>query len=451
MWKGQARSVRWTAHGLTAIGLLLLVLGGLTGWLAPSLSTALPVGLDTFTAPLAQGHIDLSGYLGADITALAVIIAVVIGFNATTLQIAGQTHSLALVRVILLSMTPFLLCWCVTTAVALLYFILPPVYVGQAWQLLFWFAAVVIFMVAYLWELPWRLSGQYVASWAMRALSRLPLARWESQDAYSALQTAVVGASMRGDIGTVRAITSAVGQFLVRPHDASAEAQPGYDRSRYRALKNLLSGCVQHLGEAPNAVAYNLGYVLAGTILQAVATGFPFDDVDHNLFSGVLRAIHGAPERVNSLWTGVRHALFRGADHEPPYMLAFWRYHRKWPADDLRRASHVAEGLAALYAGLRQELHSASDYDGASDEAAQMLLDLYRYIAVSLAKRVAHDQPRSGKVHIRDLPLNLLDSVHAAIMRQGIPGTAESDRITVINTYEQYRAQLAAPGRWDDR
>ena len=98
------------------------------------------------------------------------IIAVVIGFNATTLQIAGQAHSLSLVRAILLSLTPFLLCWSLTTGMALIYFLLPSIYIAQLWQMLCWFAAVVILMVAYLWDLPWRLSGDYVASWAIRGL-----------------------------------------------------------------------------------------------------------------------------------------------------------------------------------------------------------------------------------------------------------------------------------------
>ena len=247
-------SVRWTARVLAVGGLLLLVLGAVVGWLAPHLPTGVPLGGPAHL-PLAGAGVDASGYLGADITALAVIIAVVIGFNATTLQIAGQAHSLALVRVILLSLTPFLFCWSVATGVALIYFLLPPVYVAQLWQMLLWFAAVVAFMVAYLWELPWRISGQYVGLWAIRTLGSQPIARWESLDSYSALQTAVSQASMRGDLGTVRAITSMLGRFLAGVRDPRAESEPRYDQERYRALKNLLTGCAQNATQAPNAVA----------------------------------------------------------------------------------------------------------------------------------------------------------------------------------------------------
>jgi hypothetical protein len=144
---------------LSCLGVILLVAGAAIGWLVPALDA--PVFLrPIFTSGLAtisSAHIDISGYLGADITALAVIIAVVIGFNATTLQIAGQAHSLSLVRVILVSLTPFLACWSLTTGVALLYFLAPPLYVAQLWQMLCWFAAVMVLMIAYLWDLPWRL------------------------------------------------------------------------------------------------------------------------------------------------------------------------------------------------------------------------------------------------------------------------------------------------------
>ncbi|HLJ79973.1 MAG TPA: hypothetical protein VKT52_00720, partial [Ktedonobacterales bacterium] len=146
MGRWRTGSVRVTARLLTAAGLVLLLVGAAIGWVAPRLPNSVPFGGQAHTL-VARAGIDTGGYLGADITALAVIIAVIIGFNATTLQIAGQTHSLALVRVILLSLTPFLLCWSVTTGVALIYFLLPPVYAAQLWQMLLWFAAVVTLMV----------------------------------------------------------------------------------------------------------------------------------------------------------------------------------------------------------------------------------------------------------------------------------------------------------------
>ena len=97
-----------------------------------------------------------------------------IGYNVAALQIAGQTLSLALTRAILLTMGPLLLIWTGVTFVALVY-LMAPLYLGQLWQTLLWFGAVVLFMIAYLWNLPWRLSGEYAARWAIRNLRGKPL------------------------------------------------------------------------------------------------------------------------------------------------------------------------------------------------------------------------------------------------------------------------------------
>lgn len=434
-------SVRVTARLLTAAGLALLIVGAAIGWVAPRLPDSV---LFAGQAHALVTHVgtDVGGYLGADITALAVIIAVIIGFNATTLQIAGQTHSLALVRVILLSLTPFLLCWSVTTGVALVYFLLPPVYAAQLWQMLLWFAAVVTLMVAYLWDLPWRISGQYVGLWAIRSLRGKPIALWESLDSYSALQSAVSLASARGDLGTVRAITSVLGRFLAGVLDVRAESQPEYDRDRYRALKNLLSGCAQNAGQAPNAVAFNLGYVQAGVLLQAIAVGHTLDDPHHDLFSGIFRAVKGAPERLNPLWTGTRHALCRAERSGKPYLLQYWLEHKRWPGGDPRRTVAVAEGLAWIHTGCWRELRAALPLEDANAEAAQMLLDFYRYLTLHLGRQVASEHGSAGPVRLADLPLSMLDTVHTAVLRAWPNGEADQVRVTVVNAYEGYRKQL---------
>ncbi len=432
------RAARW----LSAVGLFALLLGAIIGWIAPRLASAAPILAPADTRLISSG-IDTSGYLGADITALAVIIAVVIGFNATTLQIAGQTHSLALVRAILLSLTPFLACWTVTAGVALVYFLLPPLYVAQLWQMLTWFGAVVLLMIAYLWDLPWRLSGQYVGLWAIRGLKGQPLDRWESLDGFSALQTSVASASARGDLGTVRAITTVLAEFLVGIRDARAEEAQIYDRRRYRALKNLLSGCAQNVAHAPNAVAYYLGYVQAGTLLQAVAVGHLLDDGDHDLFSGLLRALRGAPDRINPLWTGMRHALCRAVGHDDPGLLRFWLLRSRWPADDPRRAARVAEGIAWFHASCWRELRDALRMDEADAEACHMLVDLYRDIAAHLGKEIGHERRRRS-AQLRDLPLAVLDKTQAVVMRSWPTGEAVQQRLTVVNTYETRRAELIA-------
>ncbi len=444
MFRPQSRQIRSIATLLTLLGILALVAGAVVGWLLPAVD---PPGFANgiFSAAettIASAHLDTSSYLGADITALAVIIAVVIGFNATTLQIAGQAHSLSLVRVILLSLTPFLLCWSLTTGVALVYFLLPPLYVAQLWQMLCWFAAVVILMVAYLWDLPWRLSGDYVAQWALRNLARAPIDSWESLDSYSSLQTAITSASGRGDLGTVRVLTYAVGYFLTGVRDRRAEAENAYNRSRYRALKNLLSACAQNAAAAPNAVAYQLGYITAGTLLQCAAVGVPLDDPEHNVFSGLLREVHSRSERINPIWSGLRHALCRGDASHPPYLLRYWRDHRSWAVDDPRWVLAIADGIAELYALCTKELESSLDQDAAAAEATDMLVDLYRYIATHLGKQIARERWQIKGKRPLDLPLGLLDRVHLGVMRAWPSNVGEARRVTAVNAYENYRSQL---------
>jgi hypothetical protein len=444
MFRPQSRQLRRVANLLTCLGVVLLVVGAGIGWLVPAqgapgfLRTLFPSGLTT----ISNAHLDTSAYLGADITALAVIIAVVIGFNATTLQIAGQTHSLSLVRVILVSLTPFLACWSLTTGVALMYFLLPPLYVAQLWQMLCWFAAVVVLMVAYLWDLPWRLSGDYVARWALRGLARAPIDTWESLDSYSSLQTAITSASGRGDLGTVRVITSAVGYFLTGIRDKRAEIENTYDRGRYRALKNLLSGSAQNAAAAPNAVAYQLGYVAAGILLQSAAVGVPLDDLEHNVFSGLLREVHTRPERINPLWTGVRHALCRGDGGRHPYLLHYWLEHSRWTVDDPRLMLAIGDGIAELHSLCWAELTSSLDQDASATEATDMLSDLYRYIAMYLGKQVSHEHRQFKIARPLDLPLGLLDRIHLGVMRAWPATVADRYRVIAVNAYESYRDKL---------
>ncbi len=94
-----------------------------------------------------------------------------------------------------------------TAFVTLIYFLFPPTLFAQLLQVLCWFGAVVFLMIGYLWNLPWRLSGEHAALWAIRELRHKPINQWESIDGYSVLQTAVATAAARADLGTVRSIT----------------------------------------------------------------------------------------------------------------------------------------------------------------------------------------------------------------------------------------------------
>ncbi len=189
-------SIHQISIALSSLGYILLAAGLIIGWIAPWVTenasflrisgTLLAAFSQISLIPFSvlSNKIDVNAFLGADITALAVIIAVLIGYNAAALQIAGQLHSLALVQTILWSLLPFLLCWIFTAAVALVYFLIPPTLVAQLLQVLLWFGAVILLMIAYLWDLPWLLSGQHAADLAIKDLRRRPMKQWEGSDGY---------------------------------------------------------------------------------------------------------------------------------------------------------------------------------------------------------------------------------------------------------------------------
>ncbi len=425
------------------LGWVLLLGGAFTGWIAPYLpdNPALAVPLRT----VIPGSLDVGSFLGAYITAVGLLFAIVTGTNASTLQDAAQSRSLSLARMLFLALLPFLLVCSATIAVALIYFLLPPSAMGQLWQMVMWFLAVICFVIDYLWIAPHRLSAQFLAPRTLQRLRRLPIADLQDVNDYSTLQSLVADASKRGDSGAVRTLADELGNFLARVRDPQAETKNSYDRGRYRALKNLLTGCSQHIAEAPNSIAYYLGHVAAGVLLQAVAVGLPLNDDEHDLFTGLFRNVHSAPERVNALWTGLRHALCRVRGEAQPYLLIFWleREHTRWPPDDERRTARIAVGLAHFFALSRRALGGDEAAKTADVEAKEMVLDLYRDIATHLAPAVSHVRQQSGGVPLATLVLRLLDATHAQIAvvwgsnRQASPAWEE-----IEGTYRSRRAEI---------
>jgi len=459
----RSRSIHQISIIFSAVGISLLVAGILIGWFAPWASKTVSF-LQIFRTPLSISgpYIDINAFLGAYITALAVIIAVLIGYNTSTLQIAGQLHSPALIRAILLSLAPFLICWSLTTYVALAYFIVPPTLVSQLIQLLLWFGAVVLLMIGYLWNLPWRLSGEHAALWSIRELRKKPMHQWESADGYAILQTGIVSAVTRSDLGTVHTMTLMIGDFLSSTYQESTNH---FDRERYRAVKDLLSGCMQNVASAPNIVAYHLGIVAAGALLQGVAVGIAYDP-ERDLFSGVFRALRTEPGRLDPLWTGMRHGLCRKETHGDPYLVRYWRFHRSWDADDPRRIQFIAEMLVRFHMrcwrelaiGYYRERNSVNtslngestssvhpslwNVEEANSEAAGMLADLYRDIAKYLAPEVAHISHSADNASLHDLPMQLLETIHSLVLQMWPASEAEKARVAVIKAYEERRGGI---------
>lgn len=430
--------LRRASRGALAVAVALLVVGAALGWLVPRVGVTGPF-LDEASAPIYGSGIDSGAYLGALLTALAVLIAVVIGYSAVSLQIAGEAHSLALSRAMLGSIIPFVAGWALATVVALLYFLRPPEYAGQLWQLLCWFIASILLMLAYLWQLPWRLSGAYAAHWALRELARQSIAQWESLDGYAVLQTGLSAAIARGDLQTAKAMAYALGSFLVGRRDSAAERAPAFDRSRYRAIKNLLSGAARRIGDVPTSGAYYVGFVLAGTLLQAAAVGLPSDDDDHNLVSGVVRELRAGHARAEAVWTGMRHALCRGDGRSQPYLVSYWRSRPDWPADDRRRVDALAGWMARCYVEFSRVAEATQGESGAPGE---MLDDLYRDITERLSPLMDELKDTRAAVRSTELPVLLLDAMHTHLLKDWPAHEAAAERVRMINIYEQRRRAL---------
>lgn len=433
------RGFRRMGLTLLAWATLLLVAGIVIGWLAPQIATLDP-RLAFLAAP--PEAVDLSAYLGADVTAISILIAVVVGVSGGAFQAAGRS-SLRQAWQSLGSFVAFFTISALSLVVALIYLLHRPLYAVQLWQIFVWFIAILFYTLNYLWWGMLNGSRDYATFQALEQLRRTPIARWQELDGYSGLQLALATTSAEGDLSAVHFTAVNLGGFLARQLDPKAEAQNAYSRERYRALKNLLSGSVQNAAEAPNAVSYDLGFVTAGILLQGIATGMPADDPEHDLFTGVFRTLRETPERINPLFTGVRHALCRGYPGADPFLATYWLGHRRWPLDDPRRVGRVATYLARIHADCWRVLRAGAP-STADAEVAHLLDDLYRDVAHYLGPRLAREKQRPSGARLGDLALGFLDSVHAAVLKGWPEGEAAGERIAVINAYELRRKELSA-------
>lgn len=466
-WRGRRpRHLSPIALTCVILGAAALVLGALVGWRAAWLAAIVP-RLRLALQPIRYDQVDIASFLGADLTVLAVIVAVLIGFNASALQTAAQTHSLALARAILLSLAPFLLFWGFTCGAALVYFFIPMTVMGQLWQIVLWFGAVVLVMLGYLWDLPWRLSGDFAVRWALGKLRHQPIERWEELDGYSTLQTGVAAAVERGDLTTLRTMASRLGAFLAGLKARGPDTNATLQAARYRALKNLVSGCARAAGSAPNVVAYHLGYVVAGVLLQGGAVDLLMADPRYDLFSGLFREIRGVPDRVDPLWSGMRHALCRRDAHGEPYLLTYWHASRAWPAGDPRRVERVAEGLFRVYANCWREVYTTWGGERATNsgrlsapagadreytwhreemgaDAARLLEHFYEDLAVALPE-AARRAPRWRRRHAAAsvaLSRELLKTFHDRVLRHWPSWAPAASRVAVEAAYKEYLGKI---------
>lgn len=437
--------------GISWLGRVLFIVGLVTGWVLPHISRLPPLLAvisplaDMMRASASANGSGLMVFLGADVTALAVIIAILIGYNVAALQIAAQTVSVGLTRAVLFSLVGFVVGWIISTATVLVYLMNPPVYEGQYWQVAVWFAAISLLVLAYMWELPLRLTGTYAAKWSFKNLRHTSLSDWQVADGFAVLQAGIAAATRRVDIATVRTMDILLGDFLSSVCDRGAENQPGFNRDRYWVLYNLLSGCAQGSDTAPTTVSYTLGFVAAGTLLQAVAIGHPVSDPRTNVFGGLSENVNSPPNNIISLWAGVRYGLCRHGARRDPFLVRYWQTHARWRTKEDRRFKHVAEGLVLLYQDCWRRLNITLTSGEANEQAVILLTELYRYIAEYLAPvAIRRRSPLQWIARVRPyalLPLALLDTVHPDAL-QLWPVQETAHRAAITNEYNTQRTRI---------
>jgi hypothetical protein len=80
---------------------------------------------------------------------------------------------------------------------------------------------------------------------------------------------------------------------------------------------------------------------------------------------------------------------------------------------------------------------SLRNVEEVNSEAAGMLADLYRDIAKYLAPEVAHISHDADNTSLRDLPQQLLNTIHTLVLQKWPDSEAERARVAVIKAYEE--------------
>lgn len=427
---------------LALVGSVFLLLGAIAGWLLPRLAHNYSI-LVWFSLPASPVSTDQSAYLGANITAISVLIAVVV----SRLQDPFQTSEGFSVRSSVQALLAFGLLFvtsALSLAVSLIYLLVRPPYAWQLWQLFIWFCATLLFTLNYLWSSGLRSSLGYGVLETLNDLAHQPVESWESLRSYSTLQTLIVGANQQGDLATARYVSTRLGQFLVEVRDPRAEAAYTFHRSHYRALKNLLSACSQFADEAPNAAVYYLGFIAAGAMLQAAALGVPLDDPEYDLFSGVFRVLARTPERLDPFMSGVRHALLHTAyTGSEPYLARFWRTRRRHETYLLRSVPAIASGLTRLLVTCRLTLQATTTEAEADSEVADMLISLYRDV-IRVAASVVALRSKRGPSTAHDLAAALLAALNSEVDKVWPAAITTSLPEKVLQAYESASAEVHA-------
>jgi hypothetical protein len=168
-----------------------------------------------------------------------------------------------------------------------------------------------------------------------------------------------------------------------------------------------------------------------------------FGDPERDFYNGLLRGIRTVPERLDPLWTGMRHALCRTIAVDQPLLLDYWRAHHMWAGDDPRLVEGTATALVRLHVSISALLSSSRvQADASSEGAIAMLSDLYRDLATHLAPTVVHMRASAERMRLLDRCASLLDAIHTrALSALNLPA-GDAGLVALTAAYEHHDAAL---------
>jgi len=391
----------------------LLLFGMAAGWLIPELPDSVTSPIVAYLrTPLAQGNLNIGPILGAGIATFTVVNAVLISYVSAS-QYANRAFSAVLGRLYLLGLLPLLTVFGLIIAITMLYLMMPPTFVGQIWEFILWYFALVILLIAAVMELPDRLSERYVALWAIRWLRDAPVEAWIANKGYAILQAGTTAAITRVEVGFMRSMAFPLGAFLSSRVEADKDAADIGTAERLRPIRDLVSALGSPLAQAPTAFAYCAGSIIAGASLELAANPAAADMMQTDVFDDFVRALSGAPDRFESLWAGMQHSLCRRGVHGEPYLLRYWTAHIRWSKDDARRVHRVAHVIVALLAKWQEvRLRQAGARQGGA-KTPQMIDDLCLDIEQGLMNQVVHHTNAAKRAEMVEMLHSLVRDIRA--------------------------------------
>lgn len=305
------------------------------------------------------------------------------------------------------------------------------------------------FCCAYLLALGWWFSDEHLGLLSLRDMAHAPGFRWSAQAGYVVFPSVLADAYARKDVLTVRVLSRRLfammvgvlrdGSWSVSPVAAAVGSPHASDVSL--AMVHLLTHGFSRLEDAPAESVGEAGALL-GALLTTEAACAPTSEVrSRTLLDVVARASAQHEKLFDALWAGFLDATMRRRAHREATLVLYWRVPREWTSDDPRWVVRPAEQIVAFVAASAQALSASLSEWEASQRVVQLVRTCYGALARDVGVRMQPSLFRKGDARAGELPLALLDAIHARVLSGDLALTADA-RVRLIGEYEEARTLL---------